>query len=327
VPRVFALGATLLVAILLKNYGLVLLLSCPLYLAWHLRALRADRARFRRLLVSSLAVFALIGVFVALAWTGHNPLSRLEGEGGGVGQYATGELWRSARGAWVALGLALFLQFQAALACAVRRGAWGREMAAPLACFAAPYVLGLMPFPTTFYNMRYFVPLFALGALVLVRGAASLAPATRRGLLAAHGVLGALLIAVFNCAPAYRAAEPWLPELQVNWIGVPLSLLDNLRMKLHLEQETVLANIDALVPAGATLYMLDVNYYGDAQRGVYERAGLIRRDITTVYAASQGFRPSELLFFVWRASPRPLPEGLGEVEDLGQGLFRVRRSG
>jgi hypothetical protein len=27
-------------------------------------------------------------------------------------------------------------------------------------CFAGVYVAGLLPFPTTFYNMRYFVPLF-----------------------------------------------------------------------------------------------------------------------------------------------------------------------
>jgi hypothetical protein len=326
VPRVLALGATILTAILLKNYGLVLLLSCPLYLVWHLRALRADPRRFRRLLASGLAVFALIGIFVALAWTGHNPLSRLEGEGGGVGQYATGELGMSARGAWVALGLALLLQFQAALAFAFRRGAWNKDVLAALACFAGPYVLGLMPFPTTFYNMRYFVPLFALGALVLVRGAASSTARVRRGLLLVHGLAGTLLVVVFNCAPAYRLAAPMLPELQVNWIGVPLSLLDNLRMSLHLEQQAVLANIDAQVPSGATLYLLDVNYYGDAQRGVYERAGLIRGDVTTHYASSRGFAAAEPDCYVWSGRPVDLAS-LGRITDLGRGLQRLQREG
>ena len=32
-------------------------------------------------------------------------------------------------------------------------------MIAPLVCFAGVYIAGLMPFPTTFYNMRYFLPL------------------------------------------------------------------------------------------------------------------------------------------------------------------------
>src|SRR5262245_8980694 len=327
VPLVLALGRTLLVAVLLKNYGLVLVGSCPLYLAVHWRALRADPVRFRRLVASAGVVFALLAVFVVLAWTGQNPLSRLEGEGGGVGQYGTGELWMSARGAWVALGLALLVQFHVGLAFAARRRAWRNELLAPLACFGAPYVIGLMPFPTTFYNMRYFVPLFALAALVLARGAASIALRPRHVLLAGHGVLAILAIVVFDWAPAYRLAAPMLPALEVDWIGVPLSLLDNLRMKLHLEQADVLANIEARVPPGSTLYMLDVNYYGDAQRGVYERAGLIRGDVHTVYASSRDFHPGQESFYVWRAGSRPLPPELGEVEELGLGLGRVHRAG
>jgi hypothetical protein len=321
-PRVGALGAVLLLALLLKNYGLVLLFSCPLHLLLNLRALRADGARFRRLALGLLAVFGAIGVFVALAWTGHNPLSRLEGEGGGVAQYGSGELWRSARGALVGLGIALLLQFQAALGFALRRGAWGRAAWVPLASCGAPYALGLLPFPTTFYNMRYFVPLFAPGALVLARGAGTCGPALRRGVLAAHALLGVCLIAVFNAAPVYRRVEPWIPRLQVNWIGVPLSLLDNLRLPLHLEAAAVLDHLDARVPPGAKLYMLDVAYYGDAQHGVYERAGLIRADIETEYVSSRSFAPPDAGFFLY--TPGPLRVDLGaRGTDLGRGLYRV----
>jgi len=323
VPRVLALGLTLLVAVLLKNYGLVLLFSCPLYLGWHRRALRADRRRWRRLLASALVVFALLGLFVALAWTGRNPLSRLEGEGGGVGQYATGELWMSVRGACVGLGLAALLQFHVALAFVVGRGARAREMRAPLLCFGAPYVLGLMPFPTTFYNMRYFVPLFALVALALVRGAADFPPGLRRRIAIAHGALAALLILVFDWAPAYRAAEPHLPDLTVTWYrGVPLSLLDNLRMEQHLAQAAALDDIEHNVPPGATLYFLDAFYYRDAQQGVFEHAGLIRPDIATRYVSSRDFHPDEPEFYV--SAPRPAAlESLGHVTELAPGLFRV----
>jgi hypothetical protein len=318
------LGAVLYVAILLKNYGLVLLVSCPAYLLWHLRPLRADRERFGRLLWSGIGVFGALGLLAWLAWIGMNPLSRLEGEGGGVGQYATGELARSAKGTWVALGLALLLQFQLALVLATRRAAWSRALVAPLTCFAAPYVLGLMPFPTTFYNMRYFVPLFPLAGLVLARGWSAFGEEWRRRTLVAHGLVAVLLVVVFNWAPAYRAARPSIPTLEVNWIGVPLSLLDNLRMPQHLDQAEVLANLDRAVPPGATLYMLDVKYYVDAQQGVYERAGLIRADIATRYASSSGFEPAEADCYVWSPRPQHL-ESLGEVEDLGQGLVHLRR--
>jgi hypothetical protein len=326
--RILLLGAVIYVSILLKNYGLVLVLSCPLYFLWHLKALRAAREPVGRLTWTALAVFAVIGVLVFLAWTGHHPLSRLEGEGGGVGQYATGELTRSLRGTGVQLGLALLVQFHVALAFLLRRAAWGRELAAPLVCFGGVYVAGLMPFPTTFYNMRYFVPLFPLLVLVLARGMAAFTPAVRRTLLVAHGAVAALLIVVFNCAPAYKFAEPVIPTLEVNWIGTPLSLLDNLRMRLHLQQADVLDTIDREVPTGATLYMLDVVYYRDAQQGVFERAGRIRSDIEVHYVSRRAFHPTEDTFYVWSFFPGPPPiDQLGHVTDLGRSLYRVEKNG
>jgi len=318
-PRtVWALGVVVLVAVLLKNYGLILLGACPLYLLWHARAVR------RRLLLHALAVFAVVAAFAGLAWAGLNPLSRLAGEGGGVGQYGRGELWVSARGTWIQLGLALALQFTVCLALVAWRRAWSRALVPGLVCFALPYVAGLMPFPTTFYNMRYFLPLFPPVALIVARGLGALRPALRRGLLGVHAVLAAALVLCFNVPEAYRLAAPVLPRLEVDWIRVPLSLLDNLRMPQHLEQAAVLARIDAL-PAGATLYLLDVNYYRDAQHGVYERAGLIRPDITTRYVASRGFAPSEPVFFVL-ARRAPDLSALGQVVELGPGLYRVERS-
>jgi len=328
IRRLLVLGVVIYVSILLKNYGLILLIACPLYFLWHWRKLRAAREHFRGMLLTAIGVFACIGVLVWLAWTGHHPLSRLEGEGGGVGQYATGELARSLRGTWVQLALALLIQFQIALVFAFRRAAWRRELIAPLVCFGGTYVAGLMPFPTTFYNMRYFVPLFPLVALVLVRGMSAFAPALRRTLLVAHGVVAIALIVVFNCESAYRAAEPAIPVLEVDWIGVPLSLLDNLRMRLHVQQADVLANIEREVPAGATLYMMDVVYYGDAQQGVFERAGRIRSDIAIHYVSRRDFHPREPSFFVWSFFPKPPPlEPFGRVTDLGQSLYRIEKSG
>jgi hypothetical protein len=137
-------------------------------------------------------------------------------------------------------------------------------------------------------------------------------------------VLGLALVVVFDDAAAYRRIAPRLPELRVDWIGVPLSLLDNLRMPLHLEQADVLAHLDANVPPGATLYLLDVTYYRDAQHGVYEGAGLIRADVTTRYAKSGELAPDEPSFYAWTPAPRaPDLSRFGRVTDLGRSLVRV----
>ena len=318
VRRIALLGAVVYASILLKNYGLILLISIPLYAL-------VRRARLpKRAWIASVLVFGAIGALVLLAWTGHHPLSRLEGEGGGVGQYNQGVFWTSAKGTWVQLGIAILLQFHVALLLAARRSAWVRETVVPLLCFGGVYVAGLMPFPTTFYNMRYFVPLFPLVALVLLRGAEAFGKVPRLALLAAHTAIAGVLVLVFDWAPAYRAAEPAIPSLTVNWIGTPLSLLDNLRMRLHLEQAAVLENIELEVPSGAVLYMMDVGYYGDAQHGVYERDGLIRADITTRYVSSRDFHPGETAFYVYGSRGRPrVLDGFGKVTDLGGSLFRV----
>lgn len=322
--RVLWWGAAVYTAILLKNYALILLASCPLYVVWNWRRVRAEGAGSVRALAAGIVVLGVIAGLVFLAWKGWHPLSRLEGEGGGVRQYGKGVLATSAMGTWIQLGLALVLQLSVALVFALRRAAWGRGLAAPLACFAGVYVVGLMPFPTTFYNMRYFVPLFPLAALVLVRGAASVAPAVRRAILAAHAIVGCALVLVFNSAPVFRAAQPMLPSWEVDWIGPRLSLLDNLRMKLHVEQKALLDHIDAQLPHGAKLYWMDVGYYRDAQHGVYEKAGLVRADLSTQYVSRADFHPTERSFFVWSYWPKaPALDAFGRVTDLGRSLYRV----
>ncbi len=133
-----------------------------------------------------------------------------------------------------------------------------------------------------------------------------------------------VLIATFNLAPVHRLAAPAIPALEVDWIGPRLSLLDNLRMRLHTEQQAILAHIDLEVPAGATLYMMDVVYYGNAQHGVYERDGLIRPDIVTRYVSRRDFHPSEPSFLVWSCLPgTPQFAHLGRMTELGRSLYRV----
>jgi hypothetical protein len=237
-----------------------------------------------------------------------------------------GVFFTSARGTWIQVGIAFLLQLQVALVFGFRRKPWTRDLAPMLVCFGLIYVLALMPFPTTFYNMRYFVPLFPLLAIVLVKGAAASTPPVRRGVWIGHACVGATLILIFNVVQIYRAASPIIPTLEVNWIGTPLSLLDNLRMAQHLEQAAVLDRINAAVPPHGTIYMLDVNYYGDAERNVFERAGLIRSDISSRYVSRSTFQPDTGTSFIWAFSKRPpaAPPG-STVTNLGDSIYRLDR--
>jgi len=196
-------------------------------------------------------------------------------------------------------------------------------MLSALICFPTIYVAGLMLFPTTFYNMRYFVPLLPFAAMSAVAGLRASSAPVQRGVRWSFATLALALIAVFDCAPLYRLAAPAIPKLEVDWIGVPLSLLDNLRMAQHIEQAAWIDNLNARVEPGGVVYMLDFNYYGDAQRGVFERAGVIHGDFETRYASSRDFAPTERLFYVQGLRDAHALDHLGAVTDLARGLYRI----
>jgi hypothetical protein len=104
-------------------------------------------------------------------------------------------------------------------------------------------------------------------------------------------------------------------------------MLDNLRMPLHREQRGWLDGFNAALPSGAVVYMLGFGYYVDAQHGVYERAGLIRGDVTTVYASRRGLQPKEAEFFVCFGGRPDVAwlQSLGGVETLRPDLFEVTK--
>jgi hypothetical protein len=224
----------------------------------------------------------------------------------------------------VQVGIAIVLNLHVALIGLVSHTAFDKRVRAALVSFPIPYVLGLMLFPTTFYNMRYFVPVLPFVALLCVAGLRSFLPTTQRLVRFAFVGIAALLVIVFNVETVHARVDKWIPRLEVNWIGVPLSLLDNLRMPLHREEKAWLANLNARVETNGVVYLPDVNYYGDARQGVYERAGKIRSDIQTRYVSSRDFAPPEVRFWVqgWRRD-RAILEKLGTVQDFGDGLVRI----
>jgi len=269
---------------------------------------------------------AVVAAVIATAWFGINPLLAVHGEGGGADQYGRGDLWLSAGGTCVQILLLLLLNVHVALLGCVRRDALRHAAAWPvLVSFPLPYVVLLLPFPTTFYNMRYFLPVLPFVAVFAVGGLRAFAPRSRRLVFTAFAAVALLLIALFDVGALYRVCRPALPRLEVDWIGVPLSLLDNLRMPLHLDEQAWLDHVNATLPQGAVLYFPDANYYGDARHGVYERAGLLRSDLATRYVASRELQPTEERFWVQglRRDPAFL-QRFGDVTDHGLGLLEVR---
>jgi hypothetical protein len=286
---------------------------------------RAGRSLARRAAWAGGAL-AIAGAFVLAARLGKNPLSRLEGEGGGADQYAFAEIgsiwWKTL----AQLGLALALQLHVTLLAALRRSSLARDVVTPCCCFGLPYVAGLLPFPTAFYNMRYFLPLFPLAALAIVRGAATMKPALRTaGAIAFFGI-NAATTAIFNAPALFDAVRPSLPDTKVEWLanGPPLALLDNLRMEQHRDQAAWLRAIDQNAEPGAVLYMLDVVYYRDAQQQVFERDGFLRPDLVIRYVSRRDFHPTESRFYVYSfpATSPPLSP-FGQVTELGPHVFRV----
>src|SRR6266480_7353479 len=158
---IFGLGVTIYLAIHTKLYGAVLVLTCPFYLLMHGRQLfirSSDRASKIGILAAVLAALAAV---IVTAKLGINPLLDFA-EGAGFGGYVSGIVdsnIRNIAGSLYMLGFAILLAFQAALLFLATRAAWRAWAQAPTV-FAAIYLLGLMPFPGTGYNMRYFLPAF-----------------------------------------------------------------------------------------------------------------------------------------------------------------------
>jgi len=320
VRRVLLLALTIECSALLKNYGLILLAALPL--AYGTRLWRA-RARSRRARVALACAWLALGGSVLLAYLELHPVHRLVGEGGGFAQYGSGELGASARGVLLQCGLALLVQLQLVLPAAFAARLRQHE-GWPLLVFAAVYVGGLLPFPNGYYNMRYFLPLFPLVGWMAALGLERAGEGLARGATAAFAALGLASAAAFNVEALFTRLAPALPAWKIRGERMP-GLLDNLRMGLHLEQRAWLEHVNANLEPGAEVLMLGFRYYGDAQQGVYERAGLIRADVLTHYVEPEALAPSAGPFYVCFGG-RPdarLLEGFGRVTDLGQGLFRV----
>ena len=148
-----------------------------------------------------------------LGYTGHNPLIRFTGYGGGVEMYGRVPPLTSSAGALAALVVALSLSFHVALPFVLHSKNLDRRLAPGLLGFVLPFVVGLLLFSATYYNMRYFIPLFPFVAILAVHGFRRWPSRRRLALGVAYVLVAFLLVWSFNTRTGYRALAVRVPHV------------------------------------------------------------------------------------------------------------------
>jgi hypothetical protein len=77
------------------------------------------------------------------------------------------------------------------------------------------------------------------------------------------------------------------------------------------------------VPPGARLYYVSPYYYGNGGNGVYQDAGLLRRNLEVVYAKEEpAIKEGAGVFYVFFPPPAP-PHPRSGLEELMPRLYRA----
>jgi hypothetical protein len=329
--HIVALGAVIYVAIHAKLYGAILGLTCPIYLFMHGKAL-LTRSTHR---ASKLAVFAVVfgglALTLLLAKLDMNPILDLAPEepmAGGYSQYVRGLFNPSSGLLYASLDMmrfALLINFHVALLFLLTRDAWQSWRPAPTV-FIAIYMLGLITFGGTSYNMRYFLPAFPFVGLALAAGAMTVPRLRRNIVLTLYGVAAVTLVLNFNLAPAQHALRPLMERVLPAKTGM-FGVLDNLRLAKQLQIRQEIEAINASVPPGETLYWVS-NYYKTATHGVAEHLGM-KSSMDVQYKLSpEQIPPSRSAVFVAGYTAdgpmvklRKIP-AWATPQPVGYGLFR-----
>jgi hypothetical protein len=275
--HIVGLGAVIDLAIHAKLYGAILGLTCPLYLFMHGRAL-VTRSTHRAAKLAILAVvFGALALTLLLAKLNMNPILDLAPEepmAGGYSEYLRGLLNPSSGLLYASLDMmrfALLINFHIALLFLLTRRAWWAWRPAPT-MFIAIYMLGLITFGGTSYNMRYFLPAFPFVGLALAAGAMTVPRVLRNGVLTLYGVAAVSLVLNFNVESAQYALRPLMDHVLPAKKGM-FGVLDNLRLAKQLQVRQEMEAINAGVPPAHTLYWVS-NYYKTATHGVAEHLGM-----------------------------------------------------
>jgi hypothetical protein len=319
------LGAVIVAAIYTKLYGAILAITCPLYLLIHAHQF-IPRAKYRTAKISLLGgVLALVVLILISAKLRLNPLLILEG-GTGFGSFSSGIKLDEVGDSLLILVVAILLAFHVALLFLLYPDARRGWTVAPT-LFIAIYSLGLLLFPGTSYNMRYFLPVFPFVVPVLAIGIRSAAPLTRRILLSTYGVAALLLVLNFNLAPVARGLEPLTSKIFASW-PILAARLDNLRLPVHVALKSQIDTINITVPKNARLYWAS-DYYGITTHGLAHDLG-VRNDIDVRYVLEPSDIPASqtgayMTLFTSMVPPGKFwaPPSWATLHGLGHGLFRL----
>ena len=325
---ILGLGATIYLAIHTKLYGAVLGFICPVYLLMHGRQFVTRSSHRGSKIVILAAVFAALALVLVAAKLGINPLLDLN-NGAGYDDFVGGLVDSRSRdviGSLLMLAFAALLNFHAALFFLATRAAW-RVFAPAPTVFVAIYLLGLLSFPGTSFNMRFFLPAFPLLAVAVAAGAQSIAPMARRVVLGAYASVALVLVLSFNFAPLEQALEPVVSRiLPRHWF---LSLwLDNLRLPVQISIKRQIDTINAQVPQASPIYWSS-DYYDTATHGMAEYLGVKKHlDIRYVLYSAQIPASAEPVFLTEFTADKPpdailQPPDWATVQAVGYGLFRL----
>ena len=330
--QIVGLGVTIYVAIHTKLYGAILMLACPLYLLVHVRELITRSSQLRTKLALLCVVFVALTADLGAAALHMNPLLDFA-DGAGFGGYKSGLVDGASRdieGSLAMLGFAVLLVFQVTLPFLATPAAARAWRLAP-AAFAAIFVLGLLTFPGTYYNMRYFLPAFPFLAVPVAAGVTSLTPVPRRAVLAGFGTLAALLVLIFNVTAVAEGLRPVLTAVATP--GARLSAwledwLDNLRLPAQIELRKQIQAINRDVPPGSILYWAS-DYNKTASHGLAEELGVEPgRDVRYVLHPALVQASAEPVFLTEFTSYPPRERlsqtpGWATAQSLGSGVFRL----
>jgi len=322
------LGLVIYSAILTKLYGAILGLACPVYILLHARSFRERATHLRSKIALLCLVFAVLAAALVVAKLGRNPTLNFYAEareGAGYTAYMNGLLkpsWETVAGSLALFVLALGLNFHLSLAFLAKggRAAW------PLAptAFAAIYVLGLLPFSGTSYNMRFLLPVFPFVVAAIVLGILRSGMRLKRWGLLAFVAVAFVLTLNYNLEPLYRLLKPANEKVLGSFLNEDRRL-DNLRLGQHRNMATRIQWINEVVEPNGVLYWSS-RYYGAATHGVAERLG-VRSDVEVRYVfAPFEIPPGDRTVYLTRYRT---PGSIGPLEDhftaelLGGGITRL----
>ena len=326
--QITGLCAVISGALFAKLFGAVLSLSCPLYLFAYdrkflLRVFR--RPANLAFIVGSMVVVILL---VVTAKIGVNPLLVLDNEAG-FNDYFAGLArldFSDIRQGLGAFSATLLLTFNILLLFLFARNAWS-GWGGPSTLYIGVYVLGLLPFPGTADNVRYFLPVLPFLAPMIAAGAQSVVIRIRAPLILAYCLISALLVLNFNIGWMQHKMQPLMTRMTAAHPEIA-PWLDSLRLPLQMELKRQIDTVNARVPVGSVLYWSS-SYYAAATHGLAHEFG-VKKGIEVRYVLNSNDPPAtqEPVYLIDFTSNEPanrlwLAPRWANVISLGHGVYRL----